>query len=371
MLATEAARPVETVSAASVKGHIWAAFRPVNAFLQFYFTPFANPQKTVLYAMESRRPLRKRVMVDETSPPPGRPQPHTGEGNRAVDSAQGPAISIVLPVHNGERYLQAALDSIAGQTFRDFEVIAVDDCSTDSTPAILATGAARHDWLSVITNRTNLKLPATLNVGFAAARGEWLSWTSDDNLLRPDTLARLIDSARSNPVDIVYAGFAIIDEEANRTGTGEVGPASDLVFGNCVGCCFLYRREVDAALGGYDEHLFGVEDYDFWLRAADAGFRFRLLADELYDYRRHGGSLTDTRSRQIHALVAPLMLRRIDALPASPRRAEALVRLACRDPYTLRWRLIGRAWHDHPLTVMRHAGSILRWVKYAARVRLD
>jgi glycosyltransferase involved in cell wall biosynthesis len=284
--------------------------------------------------------------------------------------AGAPLISLVLPVYNGARYLSAALDSIFAQRFADFELIAVDDCSTDATPAILADYAARHPNMRVLTNPANSKLPASLNNGFRAARGKWFSWTSDDNLLHPDTLEQLAAEATAGPdADILYADFQVIDEHGALIRKEAVEPAGNLIFGNSIGCCFLYRREVDAALGGYDESLFGVEDYDFWLRAAAHGFRYRPVHRELYSYRRHGESLTDKRARQIHALTAQVMLREIDKLPPSPLRAEALVRLACRDPYTLRWNLLVRALHDRPASVPGHWRDILRWLKYALWAR--
>jgi len=282
-----------------------------------------------------------------------------------------PAVSLILPVYNGERYLETALDSIFDQRFGDFELIAVDDCSTDGTARILANYAARHPNMRVITNATNSKLPASLNNGFRAARGRWLSWTSDDNLLRPDTLEQLVAATQAHPdADIYYADFIIIDEDGGLKSSVTVAPPENLIFGNIVGCCFLYRREVDEALNGYDEQLFGVEDYDFWLRAARHGFRFRQVHRELYSYRRHSGSLTDTRMRHIHQLTARILLKEIEALPPSPRRAEAYVRLTCRDAYTLRWKLLWLAFRDHPPALFTQWRDILGWLKFSIRVRL-
>lgn len=291
-----------------------------------------------------------------------------------TDSAQTgalPAISIVLPVYNGARYLRAALDSICAQTFGDFELIAVDDCSTDTTPSILADYALQEPRMRVITNPTNRKLPASLNAGFAEARGEWLTWTSDDNLMLPDMLAELVAARMSNPAaDIIHADYRVIDENGEERSRVTTGPASDLVIDNTIGCCFLYRRDVDAELHGYDESLFGVEDYDFWLRAKDHGFTFHRLASAPYLYRRHGGSLTDTRARHIHALLHDRLGRVVSTLPCSKLRARARVRLATRNPYTFRPRLVLSAFADSPLVVARQWRTILRWMRTSLGVRL-
>lgn len=274
-----------------------------------------------------------------------------------------PAISLVLPVYNGERYLAEALDSIFAQTFTDFELIAVDDCSTDSTRDILDGYAAHHANMRIVANAANRKLPGSLNAGFRVARGEWFSWTSDDNTLDPAALERLHATATQGDADIVYSDFRIIDEDGTLVSSHSAGEPENIVLGNIVGCCFLYRQEVDAALGGYDEELFGVEDYDFWMRAMRHGFRFEALREELYSYRRHERSLTGTRARDIHRLASPMVERAIDEMPPSPRRAHAYLQLLCRNPYEQHWHLLGRAFRDDPLTVLRGAGGILRWIR--------
>ena len=291
-----------------------------------------------------------------------------------VDADKGslpaPAISLVLPVYNGERYLAEALDSIFAQSFTDFELIAVDDCSSDATPRILADYAARHPNMRVMRNAQNAKLPATLNNGFREARGAWFSWTSDDNTLDPDMLTRLYAAAQAGDADIYYADFRFIHADGEVTGSCRAGEPHEIVVGNPIGCCFLYRREVDEALGGYDEALFGVEDYDFWLRAERAGFHFQTIHEELYSYRRHGGSLTSTRAKHIYGLSGPIMLESIEQLPKSPWRAFAYLNLATRDPYHLRWGLLARAWRDHPPTVMGNLRKVASWLRFALSVRL-
>jgi glycosyltransferase involved in cell wall biosynthesis len=225
-----------------------------------------------------------------------------------------PRISIILPVHNGAVYLEQALVSVLQQTFDDFELICVDDGSTDATPELLARFAATDSRVRVITNRPNKGLPGALNVGFAAARGMFHTWTSDDNIVRPQMLERLFFALESNPgAAIAHGNFSVIDDEGAVIGFQKVGPASDILFGNRIGAAFLYRAFVTDALEGYDETLFGVEDYDFWLRAARR-FQFVTLDEDLYLYRRHAGSLTDRRTRMIHRLVAQIIQRELALL---------------------------------------------------------
>src|SRR3546814_10685581 len=105
----------------------------------------------------------------------------------------------------------------------------------------------------------------------------------------------------SSDLDIVHCDFILIDDAGEEIGLSRVGPVDRLLHGNNVGACFLYRARVTEALGGYDTGLFGVEDYDFWLRAARR-FTFVTLHEDLYLYRKHGGRLTrrDRKSNRLN-----------------------------------------------------------------------
>jgi glycosyltransferase involved in cell wall biosynthesis len=206
-----------------------------------------------------------------------------------------PLISIVLPTYNGARYLREAIDSCLHQTYPNWELILVDDTSTDDTPSIIAEYAARDGRITTVRNPVNRKLPGSLNVGFARARGEFVTWTSDDNCYRPEALSEMAAFLDANPsVDLVYADFSVMDDSGATTGEGWAGPVEELPLRNSIGACYLYRRAVHDRLGGYDEDLFLVEDWDYWLRASTS-FRLARLPKDLYLYRCHTNSLTGTQ----------------------------------------------------------------------------
>jgi len=291
-------------------------------------------------------------------------------GTVLPDSTEPPRVSMVMPVHNGARWLAEAIRSVLDQDFADFELILVDDASRDASPQIMADAATRDPRIRLVTLRDNVGLPAALNHGFAAARGRLHSWTSDDNLLRPAMLGRLVGALDAEPdAGVVHADFTLIDEEGTELGRSRVGPIERLLHGNNVGACFLYRAQVTEALGGYDTGLFGVEDYDFWLRAAQR-FRFVELHEDLYLYRKHGGSLTSQRAERIQALTAQIVERAMpDTLPARSR-SEILLGLALKSH--LRWRLdlVGRAFRADPAYVATRLPQIARWSLAVARNRI-
>ena len=210
-----------------------------------------------------------------------------------------PLISIVLPIYNGSRHVDQAIESVVAQTIDDWELIVVDDASTDETPQKIAAWADRDSRIKTVRLAENRKLPGALNEGFGRAAGRFFTWTSDDNWYAPEALARLLEALRAEPdVDVVYSDYTLVDADGAVIGLETVGPREDLVLGNCVGPCFLMRSPVFDRLGGYDEDLFLTEDYDFWLRAS-LEFSFLPLGEPLYFYRRHGESLS---ARQEHGV---------------------------------------------------------------------
>lgn len=204
---------------------------------------------------------------------------------------KSPLISIVLPTYNGARYLHLAVESCLRQTFTDWELILVDDGSTDSTPEIIADLARKDSRIRGLRNVTNQRIPASLNRGFAAAQGKYFTWTSDDNLYAEDALAVMVDLLETQPeVGLVYAGYSYIDENGAWLSDSPARGPEYLAVRCVVNCCFLYRRTLHEKLGGYRENLAFVDDWDFWLRAA-ANFRLRPIPKNLYYFRLHPNSL--------------------------------------------------------------------------------
>lgn len=291
-------------------------------------------------------------------------------GTEALDSTAPPRVSMVMPVHNGARWLADAIDSVLAQDFADFELILVDDASRDASPAIMADAAARDPRVRLLRLDTNVGLPAALNHGFAAARGDLHSWTSDDNILRPPMLGRLVATLDAHPdADVAHADFMLIDEAGSDLGRSRVGPVARLLYGNNIGACFLYRARVTEALGGYDTQLFGVEDYDFWLRAAQR-FTFVALHEDLYLYRKHGGSLTSQRAEQIQALTAKVVERALPAVLPARSRSEILLGLALRSSRRWRLDLVRRAFRADPWHVAARLPALARWSLVVARNRM-
>ncbi len=211
-----------------------------------------------------------------------------------------PEISVVLPCYNGERYLREAVKSIMDQTFTDWELIIVDDWSSDTTPNIIRELVKEDKRIKSIRNSENLKLPRALNAGFEIARGRYLTWMSDDNLYENRAFARMYQELEEyGDISMVCADMLIIDSEGKVLGSSVTYDDKKFWRDNRVGLCVLYRREVYETIGGFDPDLFLVEDYDYWARIRSAFGYIQRIPEILYRYRIHDSTLTNTRSREI------------------------------------------------------------------------
>ena len=121
-------------------------------------------------------------------------------------------VSIVLPVYNGAKYLRESIDSILAQTYTNWELLILDDCSTDESPAIALEYEQKDPRIHYYRNEHNLRLPRNLNRGFSLARGDYLTWTSDDNRYRTTALERMHTALKNEPAaQFVFASCRIID----------------------------------------------------------------------------------------------------------------------------------------------------------------
>lgn len=226
-----------------------------------------------------------------------------------------PKVSIVLPTYNGEEYLEQSVDSVISQTFADWELIIVDDCSTDETPNIVKHYAQSDARIRIIHNAENQKLPKSLNIGFSVAKGQYLTWTSDDNLYMPNAIATMVEYLdRQESVCMVRGDMYFIDEKGVVIGQSETYSNEKMYAFNCLGACFMYRKEVRDRIGDYDINTFCVEDYDYWLRVIQNFGGIASINQVLYKYRRHGKSLSETKRKQVNDQLTKLRICHIDKI---------------------------------------------------------
>ena len=226
-----------------------------------------------------------------------------------------PKITIILPTYNGQQYIRESVESIINQTFKDWELIIVNDCSTDDTGSIISEYEKSDARIKIVNNAVNKKLPGSLNVGFKQATGEYLTWTSDDNMYLPDALKIMNEYLDKNPQQImVRARYSVINESEELLYDADEYDQDIAYVRNCVGACFLYRKEVIEKIGLYNENKFLIEDYDYWLRIIFRYGEIGHISDILYLYRTHECSLTSTREQDVRRMLLKLRKEYIEEI---------------------------------------------------------
>ena len=216
-----------------------------------------------------------------------------------------PKISVLLPVYNGLPFLREAVESILGQTFSDFELLVIDDGSTDGSTAYLE---ALADPRLRLFRRAHTGLIPGLNFGLAEARTDLIARMDADDVARPERLQRQWEYMNHHP-EVVLLGtrVQVID------GIGRLlGPEADLPIGHpdivarftqprkmnpLVHPSVMFRREAALRCGGYRDDFPVAEDSDLWRRMARIG-RLHILAEPLLLLRKHGGNVTRTKALQ-------------------------------------------------------------------------
>lgn len=181
-----------------------------------------------------------------------------------------PLISIVLPIYNGEKYMRMSIDSILSQTYNNWELLIIDDGSTDCTAAIAQDYILKDSRVHYYKNPENMRLPKTLNRGFSLAKGDFLTWTSDDNYYYPTALETMHNALVQQGKDFAFASCDVINGDGDIVECITVSDAAkkSIVGTNPVGACFLYSRKVYETVGEYDPEMTLVEDFDYWQRSS-------------------------------------------------------------------------------------------------------
>jgi glycosyltransferase involved in cell wall biosynthesis len=207
-----------------------------------------------------------------------------------------PRVSILLTCYNHIRYLPAAFEGVLGQTFTDWEIIAIDDGSKDGTRDWLS---ARSEPMQRVFNEKNLGTYASLNVALAKASGEFIAILNDDDLWAPEKLEKQVQLMDSHSkVGLVHTDGWFIDGEGEKMEGSPLGfefprfETGDVLLGlvyqnKIIASAALVRRACFEELGGFNEAFFGSGDWEMWFRVAEK-WEIGFVPDPLTFYRVHG-----------------------------------------------------------------------------------
>lgn len=216
-----------------------------------------------------------------------------------------PRVSVLLTCFNHLWYLPAALESVRAQTYRDFEILALDDGSTDGT----------REWLQehatdcrLVFNARNLGTYATLNVGLEQSNGEFVAILNDDDLWEPAKLERQVALIDAHPeIGLCHTGGRFVDAAGRTVGGSPLGfgfPRTEsgdvrlaLLYANkIIASAVLARRRCFEEVGAFDPAYFGSGDWEMWLRISER-WKVGYVDGDLTGYRVHGGNASHRLER--------------------------------------------------------------------------
>ncbi|PKG51718.1 glycosyltransferase family 2 protein [Olleya sp. 1-3] len=203
-----------------------------------------------------------------------------------------PLISVILPVYNVERYVKEAMDSILNQTVQDFEILVIDDCSTDNTLVVIE--AIEDSRIKIIKKEANKGLIDSLNLGFSLAKGKYIARMDGDDINELTRFEKQFNVLESNH-DVIACGswikyFGGHDKVVKHSEKHDAIVAQMLV--KCpmsLGCCMLRTSAV--LKFSFNADKVHVEDYDFWTKIAWEGKLYNLQ-EVLYHYRSHDAQVS-------------------------------------------------------------------------------
>ena len=220
-------------------------------------------------------------------------------------------ISVIMSVYNGEEYLREAIDSVLAQSFKDFELIVINDCSTDKTGDILEKYASLDARVRVYTNETNLRLPSSLNKAISFANGKYIARMDADDICLPDRLEKQYDFMESHP-DVALSSCRFMTLKNGVISSGGCGGKTDhesiksllLVTNPILHPGIIAKSEVIRELG-YDKSFTCTEDMELWSRFVMSNHKIEIQPEYLMIYRLHDKQITETtRERQRSEVVA-------------------------------------------------------------------
>ncbi len=280
-----------------------------------------------------------------------------------------PTVSIVMAVYNAECYLAQAIDSVLHQTFTDFELIVVNDGSTDGSLVMLQAYAQRDDRIRVIS-RDHRGIPTTRNELLAHAQGEFIAVMDADDVMLPDRLARQVALLQQQPEIVCVGGYYDMINGQGKLITHITVPTQDvdiqdhLLSGRTViqHSCAMIRHAALREVGGYDYATPLAEDLDLLLRLGERG-KLANLEDVILNYRVHPKSTSAKRLRQMTVAVRDVCQRAWQRRGLLPRPCEDAELRYYEMILRCGWQAVERCDRAEAIAYGRHAVTTLPWRK--------
>ena len=217
-----------------------------------------------------------------------------------------PEISVIMSVYNGEAYLEEAIESVCRQTFKNWELIIINDCSTDKTAEILSGYALKDSRIKVHTNEINLKLPTSLNKAVSMAKGKYIARMDADDICLPERLEKQYKFMEDNK-DVSLSSCRFMTLKNGVVSSGGCGGRCDnesvralLFVTNPILHPGVIAKAESMKNLKYDQSLTCTEDLEMWVRFAKNNLKMEIMSEYLMIYRLHDKQITGTTLERQH-----------------------------------------------------------------------
>lgn len=246
-----------------------------------------------------------------------------------------PQVSVIIPTYNRSQYITQALESVLGQSFRDYEMVVIDDGSTDNTQEVLKKFEGKIRSI----RQDNQGISKTRNRGISETNGAYIAFLDSDDYWAPDKLAEQVKILDSHPkVGIVYGRMPIINERGEKIGMKPAGISGKNfkelleVWGDIPTSTVMARRECFDKVGLFDSPLEPMEDIDMWIRIAQFYDLYEIENKALAFYRRHEEQITKNKIKVFTGLLR-INTKIYNSYPEAPR--DLTVRRIVENQYLL------------------------------------
>lgn len=226
-----------------------------------------------------------------------------------------PLVSVVMPSYNAEKYISEAIQSVIAQTYENWELLIIDDCSTDSTANIVKQFSDVDSRITLYSNPKNMGVALTRNKGMNLAKGSWIALLDSDDVWHKDKLEKQIELAGKTGADIVYCSYCLIDSCGKKISEFIVPPITsyeEMLKSNTIGCSTVLLCSTSAGRYRFTNESFH-EDYVFWLNLLRNGFEAVGCEESLSDYRVIEGSRSHNKIKS--AKNRWIVYRKVEKLP--------------------------------------------------------
>ena len=205
------------------------------------------------------------------------------------------SVSIITPTFNSERFIAETILSVQAQTYQDWEMLIVDDCSTDKTLEIISSFQENDSRIKIFKNETNRGSAYSRNIALQNAKGKWIAFLDSDDIWHPEKLERQIEFMLKNNYNFSYTNYCEINERSEETGLLITGPKvinKNKMLAYCWPGCLTVMYDAEFVGLIQTEDLKINEEYALWIKISKMT-DCHLLDENLAKYRRHSNSLSN------------------------------------------------------------------------------